>query len=75
MVDSPVSKASAIAAVAVEAPLDTVLEEIVIVGTVASYVHVKVLETALLLPAVSAYALAATEIVKVASLEGVKVAE
>ena len=52
-----------------------VVEAIVIVSAVESYVHVKVLETALLLPAVSAYALAATEIVKVASLEGVKVAE
>ena len=33
-------KVSAIAAVLVEAPLDTALDEIVIVGTVPSYVHV-----------------------------------
>jgi hypothetical protein len=33
-------KVSAIAAVLVVAPLDTVLEVIAIVGTVASYVHV-----------------------------------
>ena len=40
LVDSPVSKARAIAAVAVEAPLETVLEVIVVLGAVLSYVHV-----------------------------------
>ena len=40
-----------------------VVEAMVIVSAVASYVHEKVLETALLLPAVSVYELAAIEIV------------
>ena len=40
LVDSPVSKARAIAAVEVEPPLETVLEVIVVLGAVLSYVHV-----------------------------------
>ena len=40
VVDSLLVKVSAMAAVFVVAPLDTVLEVMVIVGTVLSYVHV-----------------------------------
>tara|TARA_Y100000588_G_scaffold284119_1_gene301682 strand:- start:370 stop:666 length:297 start_codon:yes stop_codon:yes gene_type:complete len=40
VVDSLLVKVSAIAAVFVVAPLDTVLDEMVIVGAVLSYVHV-----------------------------------
>ena len=74
MVDSPVSKASAIAAVAVEAPLDTVLEVIVVDGAVLSYVHVYVLDAVLSLPTPSVYVSAATDIDGVPSLLAVQVA-
>ena len=65
MVDSLVVKVRAMLASFVVDPEVTplVLEAIVIVRAVASYVHVKELETALLLPAVSVYALVATEMV------------
>ena len=67
-------KVRAIAAVLVEAPLDTVLEEIVIVGTVVSYVHVYVLDAVLSLPTPSVYVSAATDIDGVPSLLAVQVA-
>ena len=57
MVDSPVSKASAIAAVLVEAPLDTVPELTVIPGLLASIVcaddSVSVVNAEFVLPAAS----------------------
>ena len=65
----------AIAAVFVEAPLDTVLEAIVIVTAVESYVHVKVLEAAeLVFPVASLNLSAATVTLGDPSLLGVQVA-
>ena len=65
----------AIAAVFVEAPLDTVLEAIVIVTAVESYVHVYVLEAAeLVFPVASLNLSAATVKLGVPSLVAVQVA-